>query len=158
MFGFLDEMASAGSSSPVALADGEARAIGKVKVPTKGGSTFTGGPYNRSGRASDSQIDGWINEALKIMDRQGIPGTSRGIKRIMNNESGGDPTICNGDDINAQNGVPSCGLMQVIPPTFQSNHCDGTSWSLTDPVANICAASKYAGRRYGSIDRAPTPY
>lgn len=158
MFGFIDNEVEVGGSEQVTLTSGESRTRGKVVVPTVNGSTYNGGTYNRSGRASSEQIDGWISEALVVMKRQGIPGTRAGIKRIMNNESGGDPTVCNGNDINARNGVPSCGLMQVIPTTFQAHHCEGTSWNLTDPVANICASAHYAWKRYKSIDFAPTPY
>jgi hypothetical protein len=110
------------------------------------------------GRASEAQIQDWITEALAVMKEHGIPGSRQGIRKIINNESGGKPNICNGWDINAQNGTPSCGLMQVIEPTFRAHHCPGTSWNLKDPVANICAASHYAWKRYKSIDFAPTPY
>ena len=119
------------------------------------------GTYNNvagDGRASEAQLQDWITEALKVMKEQNIPGSRQGIRRIINNESGGQPNICNGWDINAKNGTPSCGLMQVIMPTFKAHHCPGTSWELKDPVANICAASHYAWQRYGSIDFAPTPY
>ena len=125
------------------------------------GAGTEGVTYNNvagEGRASEEQLNVWISDALAIMKRQGIPGTRAGIRKIIHNESGGQPNICNNWDINAQNGVASCGLMQVIPPTFKANHCPGTSWNLKDPVANICAASHYAWKRYGSIDSAPTPY
>lgn len=123
-----------------------------------GGGSVTYNNVAGDGRASEKQLNAWISDALVIMKDQGIPGTRAGIRKIINNESGGKPNICNEWDINAQNGVASCGLMQVIPPTFKANHCPGTSWNLKDPVANICAASHYAWKRYGSIDRAPTPY
>lgn len=110
------------------------------------------------GRASEEQLNEWITQALAVMKQQGIPGSRAGIRKIIHNESGGQPNVCNDWDVNAQNGTPSCGLMQVIAPTFKAHHCPGTSWDLKDPVANICAASHYAWKRYGSIDRAPTPY
>lgn len=111
--------------------------------------------------APKEKIDCWIGQAIKVMEEQGIPGTYEGIWHILMNESGGKMNVCNDWDINAQAGTPSCGFMQVILPTFKANHCDGTSWELTDPVANICSASLYASRRYknrGGIDGAPTPY
>ncbi|MYT60307.1 transglycosylase SLT domain-containing protein, partial [Streptomyces sp. SID7834] len=55
-------------------------------------------------------------------------------------------------DINAINGVPSKGLLQVIDPTFQAYHVPGTSMDSYDPVANITAACNYAADKYGSID------
>ncbi|WP_419994703.1 transglycosylase SLT domain-containing protein [Streptomyces boninensis] len=103
-------------------------------------------------------LDGWINEALSIMKEKGIPGSYDGIHRNIMRESGGDPNAQNGWDINAQNGTPSKGLLQVIQPTFDAYHVDGTSTSLTDPVANIVAASNYAADRYGSIDNVNGPY
>ncbi|NGN64829.1 LysM peptidoglycan-binding domain-containing protein [Streptomyces sp. A7024] len=103
-------------------------------------------------------LDGWINEALSIMKEKGIPGSYDGIHRNIMRESGGDPNAQNGWDINAQNGTPSKGLLQVIQPTFDSYHVEGTSTSLTDPVANIVAACNYAADRYGSIDNVNGPY
>ena len=114
-----------------------------------------------SGVAPKAQIDCYVIQSLIIMEQQKIPGTYEGIWHILMNESGGKMTICNDWDINAKAGTPSCGPMQVILPTFKANHCPGTSWELNDPVANICAASLYASRRYasrGGIDGAPTPY
>jgi hypothetical protein len=70
-------------------------------------------------------LDGWIRESLDIMAQHGI---------------------------NAVNGTPSKGLLQVIDPTFQAYHVPGTSWDPYDPVANITAACNYAADRYGSMD------
>jgi soluble lytic murein transglycosylase-like protein len=123
-----------------------------------GGENVTYNNVASGGRASEKQLQEWITQALVVMKEQGIPGSRAGIRKIMHNESGGDPNIVNDWDENADNGVPSQGLMQVIPPTFKAHHCPGTSWNIKDPVANICAASHYAWKRYGSIDVAPTPY
>lgn len=103
-------------------------------------------------------LDGWIKESLAIMEKQGIPGSYEGLQRNIMRESGGDPNAINNWDINAKNGVPSQGLLQVIPPTFQAYHVAGTSWNITDPVANITAAANYAADRYGSIDNVNGPY
>ncbi|EXU62630.1 lytic transglycosylase [Streptomyces sp. PRh5] len=103
-------------------------------------------------------LDGWIRESLDIMKEKGIPGTYEGIHRNIIRESGGDPRAINNWDINAQNGVPSKGLLQVIAPTFQAYHVDGTSWDPYDPVANITAACNYAADRYGSMDNVNGPY
>lgn len=141
---------------------GVAGAFGAFDEEASAGGEGDGGvTYNNvagEGRASEAQLQEWITQALAVMKEQGIPGSRAGIRKIINNESGGQPNICNDWDINAQNGTPSCGLMQVIAPTFKAHHCPGTSRDLKDPVANICAASHYAWKRYGSIDRAPTPY
>ncbi|MBO3682619.1 transglycosylase SLT domain-containing protein [Streptomyces sp. NEAU-YJ-81] len=103
-------------------------------------------------------LDGWIRESLDIMKKKGIPGTYEGIHRNIIRESGGDPRAINNWDINAQNGVPSKGLLQVIAPTFQTYHVEGTAWDAYDPVANITAACNYAADRYGSMDNVNGPY
>ncbi len=73
-------------------------------------------------------------------------------------ESSGNPNAINNWDINAINGVPSKGLLQVIQPTFNAYHVPGTSWNIYDPVANITAAANYAAHRYGSIDNVNSAY
>jgi LysM repeat protein len=103
-------------------------------------------------------LDGWIREALDIMHQHGIPGTYEGIHRNIMRESSGNPNAINNWDINAQNGTPSIGLLQVIKPTFDAYHVEGTAWSQYDPVANIVAACNYAADVYGSIDNVNGPY
>ncbi|SOD62962.1 Transglycosylase SLT domain-containing protein [Streptomyces zhaozhouensis] len=103
-------------------------------------------------------LDGWIREALDIMDEHDIPGTYEGIHRNIIRESSGDPNAINNWDINAQNGVPSKGLLQVIKPTFDAYHVEGTAHDQYDPVANIVAACNYAADRYGSMDNVNGPY
>ncbi|MCX5414334.1 transglycosylase SLT domain-containing protein [Streptomyces sp. NBC_00059] len=104
------------------------------------------------------KLDGWIRESLEIMDDEGIPGTYEGLHRNIMRESGGDPDASNGWDVNAQNGTPSKGLLQMIQPTFDAYHVDGTAKDLTDPVANITAAANYAADKYGSIDNVDSAY
>lgn len=108
--------------------------------------------------AYPNNLDGWIREALAVMEQHGIPGTYKGIHRNIMRESSGNPNAVNDWDINARNGVPSKGLLQVIQPTFEAYHVEGTAWSLTDPVANIAAACNYAADRYGSIDNVDSAY
>ncbi|QKW05751.1 transglycosylase SLT domain-containing protein [Streptomyces sp. NA04227] len=105
-----------------------------------------------------NNLDGWIRESLAIMKEKGIRGSYDGIHRNIIRESGGDPRAINNWDINAINGVPSKGLLQVIPPTFQAYHVEGTSWDIYDPVANITAACNYAADRYGSMDNVNSAY
>ncbi|MFC8897465.1 LysM peptidoglycan-binding domain-containing protein [Streptomyces cinereoruber] len=97
-------------------------------------------------------LDGWIRQSLDIMAQHGIPGSYEGIHRNIMRESSGNPRAINNWDINAVNGTPSKGLLQVIEPTFLAYHVPGTSTDLYDPVANITAACNYAADRYGSID------
>ncbi|MYS22736.1 Transglycosylase SLT domain-containing protein [Streptomyces sp. DvalAA-14] len=103
-------------------------------------------------------LDGWIRQSLAIMHEKGIPGSYNGIYRNIIRESSGNPNAINLWDINAQNGIPSKGLLQVIPPTFQEYHVAGTSWNIYDPVANITAACNYAAARYGSMDNVYSAY
>ncbi|WP_328387948.1 transglycosylase SLT domain-containing protein [Streptomyces sp. NBC_00400] len=103
-------------------------------------------------------LDGWIRESLAIMAKKGIPGSYEGIHRNIMRESSGNPMAINNWDINAINGTPSKGLLQVIAPTFKTYHVEGTSWNLYDPVANITAACNYAAAKYGSMDNVNSAY
>ncbi|MFB9512890.1 transglycosylase SLT domain-containing protein [Streptomyces purpureus] len=105
-----------------------------------------------------NNLDGWIRESLDIMKQHNIPGSYEGIHRNIMRESSGNPNAINNWDINAQNGVPSIGLLQVIKPTFDAYHVPGTKNDQYDPVANITAACNYAAARYGSIDNVNGPY
>ncbi|MET9608722.1 transglycosylase SLT domain-containing protein [Streptomyces sp. NPDC006512] len=105
-----------------------------------------------------NNLDGWIKEALFIMKREGIPGTYQGIHKNIMRESSGNPLAINNWDINAQNGIPSKGLLQVILPTFKAYHVKGTKFDQYDPVANIVAACNYAADRYGSMDNVNSAY
>ncbi|MER8091664.1 transglycosylase SLT domain-containing protein [Streptomyces sp. NPDC058316] len=105
-----------------------------------------------------NNLDGWIRQSLDIMRAHGIPGSYDGLHRNIMRESTGNPNAVNGWDINAKNGTPSCGLLQVIRPTFNAYHVPGTSTNIYDPVANITAAANYAADRYGSIDNVNSAY
>jgi soluble lytic murein transglycosylase-like protein len=93
-------------------------------------------------------LDGWIAEALKIMN---LPqDLAPGVKQIILNESGGNPHAVNTWDSNARRGTPSQGLMQTIPSTFRTYvHPDVAGRSINDPVANITAGVRYMIDRYG---------
>jgi ATPase subunit of ABC transporter with duplicated ATPase domains len=105
-----------------------------------------------------NNLDGWIKESLDIMKSKGIPGSYNGLHRNILRESSGNPNAINNWDINAINGIPSKGLLQVIPPTFKAYHVPGTSWNIYDPVANITAAANYAADKYGSMDNVNGAY
>ncbi|RPK66317.1 Transglycosylase SLT domain protein [Streptomyces sp. ADI96-02] len=105
-----------------------------------------------------NNLDGWIREAMSIMKKEGIPGSYSGIHRNIMRESSGNRWAINNWDINARNGVPSKGLLQVIQPTFDRYHVEGTKKDLYDPVANIVAACNYAADRYGSMDNVDSAY
>ncbi|MFI9599191.1 transglycosylase SLT domain-containing protein [Streptomyces sp. NPDC004069] len=105
-----------------------------------------------------NNLDGWIRQALAVMKQHNIPGSYNGLHRNIMRESSGNPNAINNWDINARNGIPSKGLLQVIPPTFNAYHVPGTSKNIYDPVANITAAANYAAHRYGSIDHVNSAY
>ncbi|WP_405783604.1 transglycosylase SLT domain-containing protein [Streptomyces sp. NBC_00859] len=105
-----------------------------------------------------NNLDGWIKESLAIMKAKHIPGSYEGLHRNIMRESSGNPHAQNNWDVNAQNGIPSKGLLQVIQPTFDTYHVKGTKDSLTDPVANIVAAANYAADKYGSMDNVNSAY
>lgn len=106
----------------------------------------------------ENNLDGWIRQSLDIMRLHGIPGSYEGIHRNIMRESGGNPRAINLSDSNAAKGTPSKGLLQVIDPTFNAYHVDGTAFDIWDPVANITAACNYAAHRYGSMDNVNGAY
>ncbi|WP_280392901.1 hypothetical protein [Nocardia wallacei] len=80
--------------------------------------------------------------------------------RRMQQESAGRTDAVNLWDINAKNGTPSVGLMQVIRPTYDAYkdpafdkgpYLYGVS---IDPTANISSSMRYALSRYGSLSAA----
>ncbi|WP_329132942.1 transglycosylase SLT domain-containing protein [Streptomyces sp. NBC_00670] len=115
-------------------------------------------PSAPAGKSYANNLDGWIRQSLDIMHKHGIPGSYSGLHRNIMRESSGNPHAINDWDINAVNGIPSKGLLQVIPPTFEAYHVAGTSWNIYDPVANITAACNYAAHRYGSMDNVDSAY
>ncbi|MBQ0889019.1 transglycosylase SLT domain-containing protein [Streptomyces sp. RM72] len=112
----------------------------------------------KAAKSYPNNLDGWIREARAIMKKHGIPGSYEGIHRNIMRESSGNPKAINDWDINAINGIPSKGLLQVIPPTFAAYHVPGTSKNIYDPVANIVAACNYAADKYGTMDNVDSAY
>ncbi|WRZ93739.1 transglycosylase SLT domain-containing protein [Streptomyces sp. NBC_01007] len=122
------------------------RSTQRIKMQTVSAKTYA------------NNLDGWIRESLDIMKSKGIPGSYEGLHRNILRESSGNPMAINDWDINAINGIPSKGLLQVIPPTFKAYHVAGTSWDIYNPVANITAAANYAADKYGSMDNVNSAY
>lgn len=115
-------------------------------------------PKKAAAKTYANNLDGWIRQSLDIMHSKGIPGSYDGIHRNIIRESSGNPKAINLWDINARNGIPSKGLLQVINPTFDRYHVAGTSHDIYNPVANITAACNYAADRYGSMDNVNSAY
>ncbi|MER5527401.1 transglycosylase SLT domain-containing protein [Streptomyces sp. NPDC002677] len=133
-----------------------AQAAEATQAHTSTAVTASSNDSRKSGYSNN--LDGWIKQSLQIMKSKGIPGSYDGLKRNIMRESGGNPSAQNNWDVNAQKGTPSKGLLQVIDPTFNAYHVNGTAKSVTDPVANITAAANYAAHRYGSIDNVNSAY
>ncbi|MCC3780067.1 lytic transglycosylase, partial [Streptomyces sp. UNOB3_S3] len=64
-------------------------------------------------KAYADNLDGWIKESLDILSSKGVPASYDGIKRNVMRESTGNPNAINDWDVNAVNGVPSKGLLQI---------------------------------------------
>ncbi|WP_406493148.1 transglycosylase SLT domain-containing protein [Streptomyces sp. NBC_00846] len=150
-----------------AAVEAKAKAAAKVKAAAAAKAEAVAEKRTGTQAASRSEVrtpvyannlDGWIREALDIMKSRGIPGSYNGLHRNIMRESSGNPNAINGWDINARNGVPSIGLLQIIKPTFDAYHVPGTAFSQYDPVANLTAAANYAADRYGSIDNVNSAY
>ncbi|MFD5035386.1 transglycosylase SLT domain-containing protein [Streptomyces sp. NPDC058220] len=147
-----------------AKAKADAAAKAKAKAKAKAAAEKKRAKAAAASRSADrkpvypNNLDGWIRESLAIMKAKGIPGSYEGLHRNILRESSGNPNAINNWDINAQNGIPSKGLLQVIPPTFKAYHVEGTPFDIYDPVANITAAANYAADKYGSMDNVNSAY
>ncbi|WP_251870123.1 transglycosylase SLT domain-containing protein [Enterococcus italicus] len=100
-----------------------------------------------------SGVERWRAIATKAlrMENQYTPANLSALLYQMQTESGGNPSAINNWDINAKNGVPSQGLMQVIPPTFRAYARPGYNRNILDPLSNILASIRYTLSRYGSL-------
>ncbi|MFC9897623.1 transglycosylase SLT domain-containing protein [Nocardia sp. NPDC127579] len=130
----------------------------KAAAPVEKAAAAAPAPMPEPAADYPDNLDGWIREALDIMKEKGIPGTYEGIHRNIIRESAGDPGAINLWDSNAAMGIPSKGLLQVIDPTFQTYHVEGTEFDVWNPVSNIVAACNYAAQRYGSMDNVNSAY
>ncbi|MFG3305238.1 transglycosylase SLT domain-containing protein [Streptomyces wuyuanensis] len=159
-------IATAGAAAAaLTLASSPAHAVEQASASVAAGKAVAAeAPAKKAKKAKKEKkqykenLDGWIREALDIMKSEDIPGSYEGLHRNIMRESGGNPNAQNDWDVNAQNGTPSKGLLQVIQPTFDAYHVKGTKHDVTDPVANLTAAANYAADRYGSIDNVDSAY
>lgn len=98
----------------------------------------------------------WESTVAQALKMEGLHSADN-IKRTlyqMQTESGGNPRAINNWDVNAKNGTPSKGLMQVIDPTFKAYARKGYNSNIYDPLSNILASVRYARSRYGSLAKA----
>lgn len=98
-------------------------------------------------------VEQWRELAKKALQMEGQYSDAN-LERLlyqMQTESGGNPNAINNWDINAINGTPSKGLMQVIDPTFRAYARPGFDSNIWDPLSNMLASIRYAVSRYGSL-------
>lgn len=103
-----------------------------------------------------SGVERWrgvATQALK-MTGQYSAANLNALLNQMRTESNGNPNAINNWDINALNGTPSKGLLQVIDPTFRQYAMPGHNSNIFDPLSNILASIRYALSRYGSLTNA----
>ncbi|WZP34383.1 tail length tape measure protein [Enterococcus phage vB_Efm8_KEN21] len=103
-----------------------------------------------------SGVERWRNVAIRALKMTGQYSTSNlnALLNQMRTESNGNPNAINNWDINAKNGTPSKGLLQVIDPTFRQYAMPGFNSNIYDPLSNILASIRYALSRYGSLTNA----
>ncbi len=105
---------------------------------------------------SGTSITRWNPVVLCVLAMLGQPaGELSDVDTIIVYESSGDPNAINLYDINAQEGHPSIGLVQVIKPTFDAWKSALLPNDLYNPAANVYAGMNYAIHRYGSIHNIP---
>ena len=103
-----------------------------------------------------SGVDRWRGIATQALRMTGQYSASNlnALLNQMRTESNGNPNAINNWDINAKNGTPSKGLLQVIDPTFRQYAMPGHNSNIYDPLSNILASIRYALSRYGSLGAA----
>lgn len=98
-------------------------------------------------------VEQWRTLAIRALQMTGQYSEAN-LQRLlyqMQTESGGNPNAINNWDINAINGTPSKGLMQVIDPTFRTYAMPGYDKNIYDPLSNMLASIRYAVSTYGSL-------
>jgi tape measure domain-containing protein len=120
--------------------------------------TGPGGGNVKVAPGGGGAVERWrpvVVEAYKLWNIPAADDFINGMLTLIKWESGGNPTAQNNWDSNAQKGIPSGGLCQVIQPTFLANHHPATSLNLFDPLANIASSIKYIAGRYGNVTNLP---
>ncbi|MBW4158805.1 phage tail tape measure protein [Enterococcus faecium] len=115
-----------------------------------------GGLVSGGDSVGGSGVERWRNVAIRALKMTGQYSTANlnALLNQMRTESNGNPRAINNWDINAKNGTPSKGLLQVIDPTFRQYAMPGFNSNIYDPLSNILASIRYALSRYGSLRNA----
>ena len=115
-----------------------------------------GGLVSGGDSVGGSGVERWRNVAIRALKMTGQYSTANlnALLNQMRTESNGNPRAINNWDINAKNGTPSKGLLQMIDPTFRQYAMPGFNSNIYDPLSNILASIRYALSRYGSLRNA----
>jgi hypothetical protein len=113
----------------------------KLLLDERAKRTAAGSGSGPSGPAPPGSVRDWI-EAAETIVGVGQEWTN-GMYAVAMRESGGDPSAINNWDINAQNGIPSKGLMQMIDPTFNAWQAPGHP-DIWNPIDNASSAINYS--------------
>ncbi len=115
-----------------------------------------GGLVSGGDSVGGSGVERWRNVAIRALKMTGQYSTANlnALLNQMRTESNGNPRAINNWDINAKNGTPSKGLLQMIDPTFRAYAMPGFNSNIYDPLSNILASIRYALSRYGSLRNA----
>ena len=143
----LGSIVSKGLVSLESLPGKALKALGGLGGKIKGLFGKIGGLF---GGGSGGGVAQWSGLMHAVLAHFGIPDLFNTFMTQMQTESGGNPRAINLWDSNAKAGIPSQGLMQVIPPTFAEYAGPYRSRGIMDPLANIYAAVAYAVSRYGA--------
>jgi len=111
-----------------------------------------------SAPGAGTAVTRWNPVVSCVLGMLGLPASTElvdDVDIVIAGESGGDPNAINLTDINAQNGTPSEGLVQVIQPTFDAWRSPLLPDDLYNPAANIYAGMNYGIHTYGSIPQIP---
>jgi transglycosylase-like protein with SLT domain len=141
----LGGLISKGFASITALPGKALSALGSVAGKVGG---FLKGLFGGGGvGAGVARWGGLMHSVLQMFGLDNLFGV---FMAQMQTESGGNPNAINLWDSNAAAGIPSQGLLQVVPPTFAAYAGPFRSRGILDPLANIYAAVAYAVARYGA--------
>lgn len=142
------------------LSNGNLKDLGTKVFDDFGGGIFdsvdmikgflTGDMANFNPSGGVSQWAGLATKALQ-MTGQYSPANLKLLLYQMQTESGGNPLAKNDWDINAINGDPSIGLMQVIGSTYRAHADPRWNKGQTDPLSSMLASIRYTVSRYGSL-------
>lgn len=138
------------ASPPKWAIDAGRHIMSGISIGMHGGLRGVGAVASAVGGAVSGGVARWKPDVLEALSMLGLPASlAPRVLYQMQTESGGNQGAINLTDINAQQGDPSRGLMQVIMTTFEAFRSRMLPNDIYNPLANIYAALNYARNRYG---------